>query len=158
MLRACIAFLVTVEGQGGKRAVVGKALEDFRDVGDPEGALEAVADFLEPWAQAHDASGNARRDDTRGKVCREGHSGQAPGLRSHWRWNFDSIVNNVGPGGGARGMAAETETEIAAVASAATERTDKEQFVENVLAEAFSSGAVNGGAATVETIGGLREG
>jgi len=55
-------------------------------------------------------------------------------------------------------MAAETETEIAAVASAATERTDKEQFVEEVLAEALSSGAVNGGAATAGTIGGLREG
>jgi hypothetical protein len=36
-------------------------------------------------------------------------------------------------------MAAETETEIAAVASAAAERTDKEQFVENVLAEASSA-------------------
>ena len=55
-------------------------------------------------------------------------------------------------------MAAEAETEIAAVASAAAERSDKEQFVENVLAEAFSSGAVNGGAATVGTIGGLRKG
>jgi len=40
-------------------------------------------------------------------------------------------------------MAAETEAEIAGVAVAAAERTDKEQFVENVLAEASSSGAVS---------------
>ena len=83
-------------------------------------------------------------------------------LRPRWRWNFDSIVKNAGlsgvVGGPVDGMAAETETEIAAVASAATERTDKEQFVEEVLAEALSSGAVNGGAATAGTIGGLREG
>jgi len=77
-------------------------------------------------------------------------------------WNFDGIVKNAGLGGvlagPVDGMAAETETEIAAVASAAAERADKEQFVENVLAEAFSSGAVNRGAATVGTIGGLCEG
>ena len=41
------------------------------------------------------------------------------------------------------GIAAEAETEIAGVAVAAAERTDKEQFVENVLVEASSSGAVN---------------
>ncbi len=56
------------------------------------------------------------------------------------------------------GMAAEAETEIAGVASAAAERTDKEQFVENMLVEVFSSGAVNGGAATSGTIGGLAKG
>ncbi len=56
------------------------------------------------------------------------------------------------------GMAAEAETEIAGVASAAAIRTDKEQFVENVLAEASSSGAVNGGAATFGTIVGLAKG
>jgi hypothetical protein len=55
-------------------------------------------------------------------------------------------------------MAAGTETEIAGVAYAAAERTDKEQFVENVLAEAFSSGAMNRKAATFGTIRGLREG
>jgi len=41
------------------------------------------------------------------------------------------------------GMAAEAETKIAGVASAAAERTDKKQFVENVLVKASSSGAVN---------------
>ncbi len=41
------------------------------------------------------------------------------------------------------GMAAEAETKITGVASAATIRTDKEQFVENLLLEASSSGAVN---------------
>jgi len=41
------------------------------------------------------------------------------------------------------GIAAETEAEIAGVAIAAAERTDKEQFMENVLVEASSSGAVS---------------
>jgi hypothetical protein len=40
-------------------------------------------------------------------------------------------------------MAAGTETEITGVAFAAAERTDKEQFVENMLAQASSFGAVN---------------
>jgi hypothetical protein len=56
------------------------------------------------------------------------------------------------------GMVAETETKITRVASAAAERTDKKQFVENVLVEVSSSGAVNGGAATSGTIGGLAKG
>ena len=56
------------------------------------------------------------------------------------------------------GMAAEAETEIAGVASAAAIRTDKEQFVEKVLAEASSSGAVNGGATAFGTSAGLRQG
>ena len=56
------------------------------------------------------------------------------------------------------GIAAEAETEIAGVASAATIRTDKEQFVENLLLEASSSGAVNGGAAAFGTVGGHTKG
>jgi hypothetical protein len=143
LLRGEIEFFLKIEGEGGKRAVVGKALEDFRDVGDPEGALEAVADFLEPLAKAHDASGDARRDDSRGKVCRRRTLAAGEISAPQLRWNFDGIAKNVGLGGvlagPVDGMAAETETEIAAVASAAAERTDKEQFVENVLAEASSA-------------------
>ena len=41
------------------------------------------------------------------------------------------------------GIAAETETKITGVTSAAAERTDKKQVVENVLVEASSSGAVS---------------
>ena len=40
-------FFLEVDGERGEGAVVGEALEDFGDVGDPEGALEAVADFGE---------------------------------------------------------------------------------------------------------------
>jgi len=58
-----------------------------------------------------------------------------------------SLLNFGGLGGvSARfvdGMAAEAETEMAGIASAAAERTDKKQFVENVLVEASSSGAVS---------------
>src|SRR3989440_7382454 len=41
---------------------VGKALENFRDVGDPEGALEAGADFVESLAEAHFFSAWKRSD------------------------------------------------------------------------------------------------
>jgi len=58
-----------------------------------------------------------------------------------------SLLNFGGSGwvlaGFVDGMAAEAETKITGVASAAAERTDKKQFVENVLVEASSSGAVN---------------
>src|SRR6267154_291379 len=67
--RAClfggeIQLFVEIVGEGGESAVVGEALEDFGDVGDPEGALETGADFLEPLAKAHIASEDARRDDS----------------------------------------------------------------------------------------------
>ncbi len=42
-----------VQRERGKGAVVGKALEDFADVRDPEGPLEAVADFLEALGEGH---------------------------------------------------------------------------------------------------------
>src|SRR6266850_1050519 len=76
LLRGEIEFFLEVQRERGERSVVGEALEDFRNVGHPERALETVADFLEPLAKAHGASGDARRDDSRGKVSREGHSGQ----------------------------------------------------------------------------------
>src|SRR5207248_2135496 len=43
--------------EGGECAVVGEALEDFRDVGDPEGTVEAGADFVEPLGKAHVSDG-----------------------------------------------------------------------------------------------------
>jgi len=48
-----------IERQRGERAVIGEALEDFADVGDPERPLEAVANFFKPLAKAHDASRDA---------------------------------------------------------------------------------------------------
>jgi len=56
---------VEIVGKGGESAVVGEALEDLCDVRDPERTLEAGANFLEPLAKAHVASGDARRDDSR---------------------------------------------------------------------------------------------
>jgi len=44
---------VKIQGERGEGSVVGEALEDFADVGDPEGALEAVADFLEARGERH---------------------------------------------------------------------------------------------------------
>jgi hypothetical protein len=38
---------VQIPGQDGKHGVVGKPLEQLADVGDPEGAFESGADFLE---------------------------------------------------------------------------------------------------------------
>jgi len=58
LLRGKVEFFLKVKGERGERAVVGEALEDFRDVGDPEGTLEAVADFLEPLAKAHMSDGH----------------------------------------------------------------------------------------------------
>jgi hypothetical protein len=60
---------VKIVGERGECAVIGEALENLADVGDPEGALEAVADFLEPLAKAHDASWVARPDNSRGRPC-----------------------------------------------------------------------------------------
>jgi hypothetical protein len=51
-----VELLLEIDGEGGKGAIVGEALEDLADVGDPEGALEAVANFLEPLAKAHGTS------------------------------------------------------------------------------------------------------
>src|SRR5580704_17757800 len=48
-----IEFFLEVDGEGREGAVVGEALEDFGDVGDPEGALEAVADFGEAVGEGH---------------------------------------------------------------------------------------------------------
>ena len=39
--------LLQVESQRRERAVVGEALENFGDVGDPEGTLEAGANFMQ---------------------------------------------------------------------------------------------------------------
>jgi hypothetical protein len=48
-----IELFVEVESKGGEGTVVGEALEDFGKVGDPEGALKAVADFLEALRERH---------------------------------------------------------------------------------------------------------
>jgi hypothetical protein len=76
LLRGEVELFLEVEGQRSERAVVGEALEDFRDVGHPEGPLKAVADFLEPLAKAHDTSRAARRDDSRATGCGEEDSGE----------------------------------------------------------------------------------
>ena len=57
-----IQLFVEIVGEGGESAVVGEALEDFRDVGDPEGALEAGADFVETLAETHFSPGWKRSD------------------------------------------------------------------------------------------------
>ena len=41
-------LFLQIDGERRERAVIREALEDFADIGDPEGTLEAVADFLEP--------------------------------------------------------------------------------------------------------------
>jgi hypothetical protein len=46
-------FALEIEREGRKCAVVREALENFTDVGDPEGALEAVANFLEALGETH---------------------------------------------------------------------------------------------------------
>ena len=70
-----IQRFVKVAGQRSEGRIVGEALEELAEVGDPEGTLEAVADFLEPLAKSHVRGGciavhapppDARRDDTRG--------------------------------------------------------------------------------------------
>jgi hypothetical protein len=48
-----IELFVEIQSERGKGSVVGEALEDFGNVGDPEGALEAVADFLEALGERH---------------------------------------------------------------------------------------------------------
>src|SRR6266480_1873092 len=70
-----IQRFVKVAGQRSERRIVGEALEELAEVGDPEGTLESVADFLEPLAKSHVRGPriavhapprDARRDDTRG--------------------------------------------------------------------------------------------
>ncbi len=48
-----IEFLVEIQSERGKGTVVREALENFADVSDPEGALEAIADFLEALGERH---------------------------------------------------------------------------------------------------------
>src|ERR1700760_1097108 len=48
-----VEFFLKVDGERGEGAVVGEALENFGDVGDPEGALEAIADFSEALGEGH---------------------------------------------------------------------------------------------------------
>src|SRR5882724_7661806 len=98
------------------------------------------------------AEGRSLAKDTRGRRV-----SRPPGALE-LRLNRQSVGLGGVLAGPVDGMAAEAETEIAAVASAAAERTDKEQFVENMLVEVSSSGAVNGGAATSGTIGRLAKG
>jgi hypothetical protein len=57
---------VEIAGERGESRVVGEPLEEFTDIGDPEGPLKAVADFLEPLTKTHGASRGASRDDSRG--------------------------------------------------------------------------------------------
>src|SRR5258708_6101172 len=64
-LRRKVEDLVKVARQRGEHRVVGETLEELRDVGDPERALEAGCYLVEPLAKAHVASGDARRDDSR---------------------------------------------------------------------------------------------
>ena len=47
-----VQLLVEVNREDGGGAVVGDALEDFREVGDPEGGLEAFANFLQALGKA----------------------------------------------------------------------------------------------------------
>src|SRR5439155_16705424 len=52
-----IQLFVEIVGESGECAVVGEALEDFRDVGDPEGTVEAGAYFVEPLGKTHVSDG-----------------------------------------------------------------------------------------------------
>src|SRR5207245_157591 len=70
-----IQRFVKVAGQRSESRIVGEALEELAEVGDPEGTLEAVADFQEPLAKSHVRGPriavhapplDARPDDTRG--------------------------------------------------------------------------------------------
>jgi hypothetical protein len=42
-----------IVGERGESSIVGKPLEDFTDVRDPEGGLEPITDFLHALAEAH---------------------------------------------------------------------------------------------------------
>jgi hypothetical protein len=53
LLSGEIELFMEVQSEGGKGAVVGEALEDFADVRDPEGTLEAVANFLQALGKRH---------------------------------------------------------------------------------------------------------
>jgi hypothetical protein len=44
--------LVKVPGQGGEDRIVREAFENFREVGDPKGTLEAGTNFLETFGDA----------------------------------------------------------------------------------------------------------
>jgi len=46
-----VQFFLEVDGQRGERAVVGEALEDFADVGDPERTLEASSNFAQAFRE-----------------------------------------------------------------------------------------------------------
>ena len=48
-----VELFMEIQGERGKGAVVGEALEDFADVGDPEGGLESVVNLLEALAEGH---------------------------------------------------------------------------------------------------------
>src|SRR6266852_5016665 len=69
LLGGKVQLSLQVEGERRKRAIVGEALEDLGDVGNPEGALEPVADFLEPLAQTHRASWCLGRDSNGDTSC-----------------------------------------------------------------------------------------
>ena len=47
-----VELFVEVNREDGGGAVVGDALEDFREVGDPEGGLEAFANFFQALGKA----------------------------------------------------------------------------------------------------------
>jgi hypothetical protein len=53
LFRREIEFFLEIQSQGGESTIVGEALEDFADVGDPEGAVKAVANFLEALGKSH---------------------------------------------------------------------------------------------------------
>src|SRR2546425_215232 len=64
LLGGKVQLFVEIVGEGGKCAVVGEALEDFRDVGDPEGTVEAGSYLVETLAETHSPSGWKRSDCT----------------------------------------------------------------------------------------------
>jgi len=64
-----------VQPKRGESAVVGEALENLADVGDPEGALEAGADFVETLAEIHFSPGWKRSDCTGETVRSKGAGG-----------------------------------------------------------------------------------
>jgi hypothetical protein len=62
---------VEVVGERGEGSVVREALEEFADVGDPEGARETAADFLPALRETHASSIDGK---SRATLCASGGS------------------------------------------------------------------------------------
>src|SRR5205807_131814 len=52
LLHSKIQCLMKITGQRCKRGIVGKPLEQFTDIGDPEGTLESGTNLMEAFGKA----------------------------------------------------------------------------------------------------------